>query len=113
MQIAARLAVHAAAPDRRRKDRIPTTIPTLLSTDGYFGMPVTVLDVSTHGFRLVVGAHIPPSSLVRLKLPGLGIVVGRVVWSKKGEVGGGFINPMSEQRLNMIPGVKKPKLASV
>ncbi len=106
MQLNARLALHDVAPDRRRKDRISTSVPMFLATQGYFGDPVTLCDISTHGFRIAVGGHIPPQSLVRLKLPGVGVVVARVVWSRRGEIGGEFINPMSEQRLWMIPGVR-------
>ncbi len=106
MHLNARLALHEVAPDRRRKDRVSASLPTLMSTQGYFGVPVTLCDISTHGFRLAAGAHIPPQSLVRLKLPGVGVVVARIVWSRRGEVGGEFINPMSEQRLWMIPGVR-------
>lgn len=106
MQIAARLAVHAIAPDRRRKDRVSTRVPTLLSTSGYFGISVTLRDISESGFRIEAGVYMPPQSLVRLKLPSLGMVVGKVVWSKDGEIGGQFVNPVSIQRLQMIPGVK-------
>jgi hypothetical protein len=106
MQITARLAIHVAAPDRRRKDRIATSIPTLLNTPGYFGAPAVLREVSCTGFRLDVGAHVPPASLIRLKLPGLGVVIGRVIWSRKGEIGGEFVNPLSEQRLMMIAGFR-------
>jgi hypothetical protein len=106
MQINARLAVHALAPDRRRKERISTAIPTLMIPEGYYGIPVILRDVSLDGFRVSVGAHVPPQSLVRLKLPGLGLVIGRVMWSRRGEIGGSFVNPISEQRLFMITGLK-------
>jgi hypothetical protein len=106
MHIAAKLALHAPAPDRRRKSRAATNLPTLLTTSGYFGIPVTLRDISEEGFKVEVGVHIAPESLVRLKLPGLGMVVGRIIWSRRGEVGGAFVNPVSIQRLHLIPGVK-------
>ncbi len=112
MQINARLAVHAAAPDRRRKDRIATSIPTLLTTEGYYGIPVVLRDVSSEGFRVEAGVHVPPESLIRLKLPGLGLAIGRVIWAKRGEIGGTFVNPMSEQRLQMIAGFNAAKKAA-
>jgi PilZ domain len=113
MQINARLAVHAAAPDRRRKDRIATTIPTLLTTGSYYGIPVVLRDVSLEGFRVDAGVHVPPESLIRLKLPGLGLTIGRIIWSKRGEIGGVFVNPISEQRLMMIAGFKAARKAAV
>jgi hypothetical protein len=106
MQISARLAVHAIAPDRRRGARSATQIPTLMTGHGYYGIPVTLRDISESGFRLEAGVHVPPDSLVRIKLPSLGTVVGRVIWSRKGDIGGSFVNPVSIQRLQMIPGVK-------
>jgi PilZ domain len=106
MQISARLAVHAIAPDRRRSTRSATHIPTLLTSEGYYGIPVTLRDISESGFRLEAGVHVPPDSLIRIKLPSLGTVVGRVAWSKKGDIGGSFVNPVSTQRLLMIPGVR-------
>ncbi len=106
MQIHARLSVHSAAPDRRRKDRIETSIPVLLTSSDYAGHSVILNEVSQSGFRLSAGAHVPPASLVRLKVPGLGTVIGRVIWSKRGEIGGEFVNPISEQRLMMISGYR-------
>lgn len=106
MQISARLAVHAIAPERRRRARAETSIPTLLTSQGYYGIPVTLRDISESGFRLEAGVHVPPDSLIRIKLPSLGTIVGRVVWSKKGDIGGSFVNPVSVQRLQMIPGVR-------
>ncbi len=106
MQIQARLSVHAAAPDRRRKDRIATSIPVLLNGSDYAGHSVMLNDVSQSGFRLSAGAYVPPASLVRLKVPGLGTVIGRVIWSKRGEISGEFVNPISEQRLMMISGYR-------
>jgi PilZ domain len=106
MQISARLALHALAPDRRRKDRMSTRVPSLMTTKGYFGIPVTLRDISEGGFRIAAGVYVPPESLIRLKLPSLGMVVGKVIWSKGGEIGGCFVNPVSIQRLQMIPGVK-------
>lgn len=106
MQIQARLSVHAAAPDRRRKDRIVTSIPVLLNGNDYSGHSVMLNDVSQSGFRLSAGVYVPPTSLVRLKIPGLGTVIGRVIWSKRGDIGGEFVNPVSEQRLMMITGYR-------
>jgi hypothetical protein len=36
----------------------------------------------------------------------LGMVIARIVWSKDGEVGGAFVNPVSEQRLRQIVGFR-------
>jgi hypothetical protein len=106
MHVAAKLAVHAPAPDLRRANRADTNAAVMMETQGYFGKPVLLLDISESGFRVDAGAHIPPKSLVRLNLPGLGMVIGRIVWSRDGEVGGEFVNPVSPQRLMLIPGMR-------
>lgn len=106
MRVAAKLAVHAAAPDRRRSNRVEMATPAIMTTRGYYGEPVMVCDLSLDGFKAETGGHIPPKSIVRLFLPGIGMVLGRIVWSKGGEVGGEFVNPVSPQRLMLIPGMR-------
>jgi hypothetical protein len=104
MRIAARMAVEAAAPDRRRKERfvIDPALPVIVP--GYHGGDIVIVDLSESGFRASVATHIPPKSLVRLKVPGLGMVLARIVWSRKGDVGGEFVNPVGEGRLRLVPG---------
>ncbi len=104
MNIAARLAIHSAAPDRRRKDRVSTRLPTLISTPGLLGIKATVVDISIEGFQLDVGAYLTPDTIIRLNLPRIGMVLCKVIWAKKGKIGGVFINPMSQQRLNAVLG---------
>lgn len=104
MRIAARLAIHSAAPDRRRKDRAIVNAPATIVTPGFHGDDVVVIDLSEVGFQARVTSHIPPKSLVRLRVPGLGMVVARVVWSRNGGIGGEFVNPVGEGRLRLVPG---------
>ena len=58
------------------------------------------------GFSARTGRYIPPGSIVRLKMAGLGMVVARIVWSRDGNVGGAFVNPVTEQRLQLIVGFR-------
>lgn len=104
MRIAARLAVHSIAPDRRRKARAAITAPASIVAPGFHGDDVVVIDLSEVGFQARVGNHIPPRSLVRLRVPGLGMVVARIVWSRNGGIGGEFVNPVGEGRLRLVPG---------
>lgn len=39
-------------------------------------------------------------------MAGIGMLVARIVWSKDGDVGGAFINPVSEQRLRQSIGLR-------
>ncbi len=40
----------------------------------------------------------------RLRLPGLGMLLGKVVWNRSGHLGGEFINPVSPSRLRLVLG---------
>ena len=104
MHIAARMAVESAAPDRRRKERFALDPATPVSIPGYHGGDIVIVDISELGFRAHAAVHIPPKSLVRLKVPGLGMVLARIVWSRRGDVGGEFVNPVGEGRLRLVPG---------
>ncbi len=106
MHIAARLAVQNFAPERRRSTRYALAQDATLAGTGFMGADVVVTDISVSGFQARTGMHIPPGSLVRLKLAGLGMVVARIAWSRCGNVGGEFVNPISEQRMRMIIGYK-------
>lgn len=106
MQLAGRLAIESRAPDRRRKARHAVEDGGQLNICGFHGMDVTVSDLSESGFRARTGQYIPPGSYVRLKMVGLGIAIGTVAWSRNGEVGGEFLNPVSETRLRSIVGYR-------
>ncbi len=106
MHIPARLALHTLASGRRRNPRYAVDVPTLINNQGYFGVSVTLTDVSNEGFCLTSDVAIPPDSLIRLTLPGLGMVICRINWCRKGRIGGSFVNPLSQQRLYLIPGVR-------
>lgn len=106
MHLAARLAVQTFAPDRRRAPRFALAKDATLAGTGFQGADVVVTDVSVSGFRAQLGRHIPPGSIVRLKMAGLGMVIARIIWSKDGQVGGAFVNPVSEHRLRQIVGLR-------
>jgi len=106
MHLAARLAVQNFAPDRRRSTRYDLAKDATLAWTGFHGADVVVTDISLSGFRARLGRHIPPGSIIRLKMAGIGMVVARIVWSKNGDVGGAFINPISEQRLRQSVGLR-------
>ena len=98
------MAVQSAAPDRRRKERCALDPAAPLVIQGYHGGDIIIVDLSESGFKAHTANHIPPKSLVRLKVPGLGIVLARIVWSRNGDLGGEFVNPVGEGRLRLVPG---------
>jgi len=112
MLLAARLAIESRAPDRRSKKRHAVEDEAQLNICGFHGMDVTVSDLSETGFRVRAGQYIPPGSYIRLKMPGLGTAIGTVAWSRNGEVGGQFLNPVSEMRLRSIVGFRPRQSAA-
>lgn len=111
MRIAARMAIQSAAPDRRRKPRFGVQPGEQALIQGYHGGDVVIVDLSESGFKAIAPSHIPSKSLVRLKVPGLGIVLARIVWSRAGVIGGEFINPVGTGRLRLVPGVGNQMVA--
>lgn len=112
MQLAARLAIESRAPDRRRKARHSVSDTGQLSICGFHGMDVSICDLSETGFRARTRQHIPPGSYIRLKMPGLGTAIGTIAWCRNGEVGGEFLNPVSETRLRAIVGFRPSTTAA-
>jgi hypothetical protein len=111
MQIAARLAVHQPAPEARRMPRTSVNVPAELLQNGYHGFDVVVRDINSLGFRLDSQVRVKAKALVRLRLPGLGMVLGRVVWCRKGCIGGEFVNPIAESRLRTVIGYRAQTVA--
>ena len=105
MRIAARMAVHTAAPDRRGKIRYGVSGVDAAFVQGYHGGDIVIVDLSESGFKAKAAERITPKSIVRLKVPGLGVVLARIIWSKGGHLGGEFINPVGIGRLRLVPGV--------
>lgn len=98
------MAIQSAAPDRRRKARFALDPAAPIVIQGYHGGDIIIVDLSESGFKARAATHIPPKSLVRLKVPGLGIVLARIIWCRNGNVGGEFVNPVGEGRLRLVPG---------
>lgn len=111
MQIAARLAIQGPATDQRRAVRFPVSMETDMRQIGYHGFDVVVRDISALGFKVETPIRIKVKTLVGLRLPGIGMVLGRVAWCRKGCVGGEFVNPIPEQRLRQVVGY--PRLSVV
>ncbi|MEQ1548049.1 MAG: PilZ domain-containing protein [Chakrabartia sp.] len=112
MQIAARLAVHSPTPDDRRKSRAPVAIAANLGLGGFHGHNVIIRDISEFGFKVEADLALTCGAIIRLRIPGLGVVIGRVVWLRGGFIGGEFVNPLNATRLSMVLGFRgKPQLS--
>jgi hypothetical protein len=108
MHIAARLAIHSLPPDRRGKSRMNVDARAVMSGLGFDGADIVLKDISESGFSARVGHRLPPGTIVRLKVPGFGMAIGKIVWSRRGDVGGEFVNPVGPSRLRSIVGYKPP-----
>lgn len=110
MHIAARLAidycpeVQPAKASRRKAKREETVIATKMRTLGYHGSDVVVRNISEQGFMAEAREDFVPGSHVRLRLPAAGVMLARVIWMKRGEVGCEFFNPLPEARLRLVLG---------
>lgn len=72
---------------------------------GYHGIDVVVRTISPQGFSADANGDFPPGSYVRLRLPGLGAVHARIVWSEGRQVGGEFLNAVEPNRFGRIIGL--------
>jgi PilZ domain len=93
MRIAGNLETSSELRERRA-ERFQTDISAGVRERGRSGMPIEVVDLSTHGCRiefegaLIVGAH------AWLTLPSLESRHARVAWMVEGEAGLDFVEPL-------------------
>ncbi len=105
MRIAARLALERPFSDDRRVAREPVTVRATMRALGYHGIDVVVRTISPQGFSAETNGDFPPGSYVRLRLPGLGAVHAKIVWTRDSQVGGEFLNMVEPNRLGRIIGL--------
>lgn len=89
MRIAGRLAVQA--------DEAVDAMNRLLYS--FNGCNVVVRHISERAFEADLPTELPSGVLVRLRLPGAGMMVARVVQSSPGKLVADFVNPVSETRI--------------
>lgn len=73
-----------------------------LRRSGYNKVKVTLLDLSTNGFRIETFGGITVGSPVWITLPGLAAVEARVVWARGDQVGCEFINRLHPAVLEAV-----------
>ncbi|MFM5915463.1 MAG: hypothetical protein ACKOPR_12125 [Chakrabartia godavariana] len=105
MRIAGRLALQTpsgimAAPcetqSRLKKD--------ILS---FHGCDVVVSAISEAGFEATLALQLEAGALVRLRLPGAGALLARVIDCAKGRLRAEFVNPVSAARLGKTLGMSR------
>lgn len=78
--------------------RCDVTIETRISVADR-SRPITLVNLSSHGFMGECPAGVPLRSRVSLDLPGLGPLTGCVRWAVGRRIGGRFDTPLNEAQL--------------
>lgn len=87
---------HWEARGRRRAERAHAHVTAGLRKLGVTGRPVTVHDLSTHGFCAEVDPPLPPGTFVWLRFAGANGLNARVVWRDGALHGCEFLAPISD-----------------
>jgi len=96
------VAADAPAPKGRVSKRVPIEVSAGLRQRGAAGVSVQVMDLSTHGFRVMTHLELAEGSDVWLRLPGLEACHATVAWTKGNYVGCRFERPLHPAVLDMI-----------
>jgi hypothetical protein len=96
------VAAEAPTPKGRVSERVPIEVPAGLRQRGASGVSVQVMDLSTHGFRVMTHLELAEGSDVWLRLPGLEACHATVAWAKGNYVGCRFERPLHPAVLEMI-----------
>jgi len=96
------VAEETPTPKGRVSERVPIEVPAGLRQRGASGVSVQVMDLSTHGFRVMTHLELAEGSDVWLRLPGLEACHATVAWAKGNYVGCRFERPLHPAVLEMI-----------
>lgn len=105
MRIAARLAMHAPQPESQASGNVSAFPQFNKHLTSFHGCDVAVRAISEDGFDAEVAGLVPTGSVVRLRLPGAGMLVARVTEAQPGWVRARFVNPVSPARLRLTLGI--------
>jgi hypothetical protein len=113
MKLAARMAVHALPCDLTGEKACQTG-PSVTGANpsggpgnraNFHGSNVTLCELSPSGFVANVDERYPRGAVVRLRLPGAGMILARVIGERAGRLRAEFVNPVSPARLSMALGM--------
>lgn len=102
IRVAARLAISGPAPERG-----------LPANGGYHGRNVIVRALSSSGFTAECDFSCPEGSIVRLKLPCVGVALARVTQCCGDRVSADFVNPFAISRVANTLGMDSHRVAAV
>ncbi len=102
MTVAARLAHHGAPPSTSR--HLSSGSESI--RPDYHGSNVVLRQLSPSGFVADPSEGFESGCFVRLRLPGAGVLVAKLVKANRRQLSGEFVNPVSAARLGMVLGIK-------
>jgi hypothetical protein len=108
VRLAGRLAMHATLPEQNCAAETSAFPQLSQQMSGYHGCDVVVLDLCETGFEAEIKGLVPQGSVVRLRLPGAGMMVARVIAASEGSLRAEFVNRVSAARLRMTMGLRQP-----
>jgi hypothetical protein len=108
MRIAGRLALESA---REEGATLRSHAPTS-SIMSYHGCNVVVRNLCERQFEADLSTDVPTGALVRLRLPGAGMMVARVTSWDHGKLKASFVNPVSPARLGKTLGWSASTIAA-
>jgi hypothetical protein len=78
---------------RKPDPRFEIDLPANLVVSDDAPLPVRIINLSRHGFRVALDRRFPAGETVRLEVDGWPRLVARVIWSENGRTGCSFIVP--------------------
>lgn len=100
--VSGELSTEAAGPAGRREDRLPVQLGAGLRQRGASGVTVSILDLSTKGFRVMTHLELQPGADVWLRFDGLESLHARVAWMRGNLAGCAFVAPLHPAVMEMI-----------
>ena len=113
MRIAARMALQEQPALWFKQSEALRAYASVTHKLGYHGHDVVIHELSPTGFAAASTIRVPKGSVVRLRVPGAGMMIAKIVSSKTGALRGEFINPVSPSRLRMTLGIVESMMEPV
>ena len=95
----------------RRDERLALDAEARLRPNDWSSLQVTMVDLSTSGFRAECEARVKPGSGVSLDVPGIGAVEAQVEWQRDTHFGARFLQPIDLAQCQWALSDRRPTLA--
>lgn len=88
--------------DMRRMARACVSLRATMEEIGSKGVKAEILNLSIDGFMAETAGPFRTGSYVWVKLPGLGPMSAKIIWSRGGRFGGRFTAPFAQSEYRML-----------